>query len=526
MIKKVISKANRRITVSAAAALLAGSYLASALLGLLRDRLLAGQFGVSGTLDAYFAAFSLPDLMFYLLVSGALTVTLLPVLTDRLVNYNKKSAWEVSSSVLNFLALLTLIASVVIFIFADPLMWLVAPKFGAERHDLAVSITRIIAINPFLFSLSSVFATVQQAFGRFFFFALAPVIYNIGIIFGILVLSPSYGIIGVAWGVVIGAVAQMLVSALGLFGTGFEYRRKIFWKNKGFRKVVRLIIPRSVDEGVEHLQAVIERAIASGLAVGSIAAYQYAFNIKNVPITLIGTAIATAAFPKISERAAGNRSDLVKKDLIDTLQVMVWLVIPAAALTIILRGYIVRIVLGFGEPVVASILGWFAIAIVFQVLMRLVARVFYAFSDTKTPLYSSIAMLALIVPAALFLVGLYGVKGLAMAQSFVAALEVLILLIILRRRIGRLINWATVWTFGKIVTAAAVMAGVTYALVRYVFPLLATDVGFFILVPKFTAIVLLSALVYILVGFALRLSEARLVINKTLNFVYRRVTIE
>lgn len=526
MIKQVISKANRRITVPTAAGLLAGSYLASALLGLARDRLLAGQFGVSGTLDAYFAAFSLPDLMFYLLVSGALTVTLLPVLTDRLVNYNKKSAWEVSSSVLNFLAMLTLMASIVIFVFADPLMWLVAPKFGADRHDLAVSITRIIAINPFLFSLSSVFATVQQAFGRFFFFALAPVIYNIGIIFGILALSPTYGIIGVAWGVVIGALAQMLVSALGLFGTGFEYRRRIFWGNRGFRQVIRLIIPRSIDEGVEHLQAVIERAIASGLTIGSIAAYQYAFNIKNVPITLIGTAIATAAFPKISERAASQRSDLVKKDLRDTLRVMVWLVIPAAALAVILRGYIVRIVLGFGEPVVASILGWFAIAIVFQVLMRMIARVFYAFADTKTPLYSSIAMLALIVPTALFLVGLYGVKGLAMAQSFVAALEVAILLTILRRRLGRLVDWSSAWTLVKIGIATLAMTAATYLLVRYVFPLLATDVGFFIIAPKFVAIVVLSALAYIAAGLLLRLSEARIVTGKTLKFVFRRVTVE
>lgn len=526
MIQKAISRANRRVTVSAAAGLLAGSYFLSALLGLLRDRLLAAHFGIAGTLDAYFAAFSLPDLMFYVLVSGALTVTLLPVLTDRLMHYNKKSAWDISSSTLNFLAFLTLLASVFIFIFADPLMWAVAPKFDQARHELAVSLTRILAINPFLFSISSVFATIQQAFGRFFFYSLAPLLYNLGIIFGIIFLSPTFGITGVAWGVVLGAVAQLLIQAVGLIGTGFVYRARIFWKNHGFRKVLRLIIPRSVDEGVEHLQAVIERAIASGLAVGSIAAYQYAFNIKNVPITLIGTAIATAAFPKISERAASKRSDLVNKELSETFRVMLWLLTPTAALTIILRGYIVRLVLGFGDITVAGVLGWFAIAIVFQALLRIVARAFYAFQDTKTPLYSSIAMLVLIVPLALYFVNIFAVKGLAMAQSLVAAVEVFILLAILRRRIGRIIPRSTYVAFGKMTAAAAAMLGVTYSMVRYVFPLLATDVGFFTLAPKFSAIVAASLLTYLAIGYVLRLKEARVVAEKTLSFVFRRVTIE
>src|SRR5687768_12504259 len=174
MVKNLISRANTKIPVSTAAGLLAASFFVSAFLGLIRDRLLAAQFGLTGTLDAYFAAFSVPDLMFYLLVSGALSVTFIPVLTERLVTGNRKSAWELSSSLLNVLALGTLLASALIFIFADPLMWIVAPSFDIDRHELAVSLTRIIALNPFLFSISSVFASMQQAVGRFFFYALAP----------------------------------------------------------------------------------------------------------------------------------------------------------------------------------------------------------------------------------------------------------------------------------------------------------------------------------------------------------------
>lgn len=171
MISRVISRANRHIKVSTAAGLLAGSYLLSGGLGLLRDRLLAARFGLGGVLDAYFAAFSIPDLIFFLLVTGALGVTFIPILSERIASNNRASAWELSSSVINFLAIITLIASILLFVLADPLMWLVAPKFDTARHDLAVNLTRILAINPFLFSVSSVFASMQQAFGRFFFYA-------------------------------------------------------------------------------------------------------------------------------------------------------------------------------------------------------------------------------------------------------------------------------------------------------------------------------------------------------------------
>lgn len=522
----VISRANRYVKVSTAAALLAGSYFASGILGLVRDRLLAARFGISGTLDAYFAAFSIPDLVFYLLVTGALGVTFIPVLTERLVHNNKQSAWELSSSVLNLLAFTTFIMSIVIFVFADPLMWVVAPKFDAARHETAVTLTRILAVNPFLFSISSVIASMQQAFGRFFFYAMAPVVYNLGIIFAIIFLSPSLGINGVAMGAVGGALAQLVVQQLGLVGIGFKYQFKIFWKNLGFRRVLRLMLPRSIDEGVEHLSAVIERAIASGLAVGSIAAYQYAFNLKNLPITLVGATIATAVFPRITERAANHQTTAVKKQLVKTIRVMLWMVVPTAGLFIIMRGYIVRLLFGFGGPTTAGILGWFAGAIIFQTLMRLVARVFYAYQDTRTPLYTSILALAINVPLALWFVRMFGIRGLAMAQSIVAVLEVSILLGILRYRLGALLSARSLSVIARIVFASLASAGLAYLLVRYPFPLGLTETGFWTLAPKFFAIGSLSVVTYLVVGWWLRLKEAELVISKIMTGLFRRLQVK
>lgn len=523
--KKAIRRANRSLTIGAAAAVLSISYLLSGVFGLLRDRLLTAQFGIEGDLDAYFIAFSIPDLLFFILVSGALTVTLLPVLTERFKTNNKKSAWEISSSMINLLALLTIVASVILFAFADPLMRLLAPSFDPERHELAVDIMRILALNPFFFAVSSVFGTIQQAFGRFFFFAIAPIIYNLGIIFGVVYLSQYFGIYGAAYGVVIGAVAQAGVQWLGVAGLGFHYKPHIFWKNKGFRQVIRLIIPRSADESMVYLTTLIERAIASSLVVGSVAAYQLAFNLKNYPITLIGTAIATAAFPKLSERALSTRTDLLKKEILDVTRAILWFAIPTAIAVVLLRGYIVRLLLGFGDATVANIFGWFAVAIVFQCILRIVARVFYAQQDTKTPLYANIMAIILNTILALSLVQIFGVVGLAMSHSITSIFIVSFLVAVLIKRMGMFFTRSFVTHVGNIMISSLAMGGVTYLLVRFVFPLIAGETGFFTLAPKFSAIVLISLGVYVFVGNVLRLPEAIAISTRLKRLVNQRVQI-
>lgn len=523
--RRIIRRANRSLTIGVAAAVLAGSYLLSGMFGLLRDRLLTARFGLEESLDAYFVAFSVPDLLFLILVSGALTVTLLPVLSERFQKNNKKSAWEISSSMINLLAILTVLASIGLFVFADPLIRLLAPSFDPERHQLAVDIMRILSLNPFFFAISSVFGTIQQAFGRFFFFALAPVIYNLGIIFGVVYLSPIFDIYGAAYGVVIGAVAQAFVQWLGVVGLGFTYKPHIFWRNKGFRQVIRLIIPRSADESMVYLTTIIERAIASSLAIGSVAAYQLAFNLKNYPITLIGTAIATAAFPKLSERALSTRSDLLKKEILEVARAILWFAIPTAIAVVLLRGYIVRLLLGFGDATVANIFGWFAVAIIFQCLLRLVARIFYAQQDTKTPLYGSMMAIVLNTVLALTFVNLFDVVGLAMAHSVTSIFIVTFLTVVISRRMGLFVTREFMRHLGGIIISSAAMGGVTYLLVRFVFPLLAGETGFFTLAPKFGAIVIISFATYIFIGTLLRLPEAVKFSERLKQVVNQRVQV-
>ncbi len=228
-IKSTVTRANIRLPIKWAATLLAGSALLSSVLGLIRDRQLNGLYYATYPqgIDAYTVAFLIPDFMFFILVSGALSVSFIPVFNQRLADNNKKSAWELSTSILNLMAVVTLITSILIIIFAEPLVrYVVGPGLDESGRALAVSMMRVIAINPFLFSIAAVVTSMQQAVGRFIFFALAPIVYNIGIIIGILFFTNGInifgwqvfdgGIMGVALGVVLGSVLQLIISCVGL----------------------------------------------------------------------------------------------------------------------------------------------------------------------------------------------------------------------------------------------------------------------------------------------------------------------
>jgi putative peptidoglycan lipid II flippase len=244
--------------------------MVSALLGLFRDRLLNSYYlGTYPTgIDAYTAAFTIPDFMFFILTSGALAVSFIPVFNQRLATGNKKSAWELSSSTINLLALLTLIASILIMVFADPLIrYIVSPGLDESGMVLAINMTRVIAINPFLFSIATVLTSIQQAAKRFVFYAFAPAIYNIGIIIGITCFTGGInlfgvqifegGIMGVAIGVIFGAIMQLIVALVGMFGLGFDYEFKIYWKNLGFRRILRLLPARSLDQGIDYINSIV-----------------------------------------------------------------------------------------------------------------------------------------------------------------------------------------------------------------------------------------------------------------------------
>ena len=535
--RNTVARANLKLPLQLAATLLAGSTFLSSILGLIRDRQLNGLYYSTYPqgIDAYTVAFTIPDFMFFILVSGALSVTFIPVFNQRLADGNKKSAWELSTSMLNLMALLTLVTSVLIIIFAEPLVhYVVGPGLDESSRALAVSMMRVIAINPFLFAIASVVSSMQQAVGRFTFFALAPAVYNVGIIIGTVFLTDGInifghqifegGIMGVALGVVLGSVMQLIISCIGLFGMGFDYDFKIYWKNRGFRKVLSLLPARSLDQGIDYVNSIVETNLASRMAAGTIRAYQQASALSYMPINLIGVAISTAAFPKMAERLGQGRPDLFKKELQAVLRVIVWLALPVSIITFFGRGYIVNFIKNGGDSLMAGILGILAIAILFRSVYHIAARSFYAQQDTKTPLYISFFSIGLnIILAIWFTMGLdMGAYGLAWATSIVAFVEVCILFIMMSRTIKGLFDGAFVHAIARMASATGFMSIITYIMVSFL-PLSADDQSILASFPKFIMIVIVSGVAYITLSWLLKLEEADHVIARTKKILFGRI---
>lgn len=536
-VRSVVARANSKLSVQWAAVLLACSTMLSSLLGIYRDRLINGMYydTYKVGVDAYVAAFTIPDFMFFMLVSGALSVSFIPVFNQRLASGNKKSAWELSSSLVNLLALVTLATSILIIIFADPLVrYVVGPGFDEQGRSLAVSMMRIIAVNPFLFAVATVVSSMQQAIGRFTFLALAPTVYNIGIVIGARWFTGGInifgwqifegGIMGVALGVVLGAILQLVVSSIGLIGTEFDYHWKIFWRNKGFRQVLRLLPPRSLDQGIDYFNGIVEINLASRMGEGITRAYQQASSLSLMPVNLVGVAISNAAFPRMTQRLAEGRPDLFKKELRSVLRWILWLALPIAVITYFARGYVVAFIKNGGDPLISSILGALVVAILFRTVYHIMARSFYAQQDTKTPLYISIATISLNVILAILFTSAFGwgVFGLAWAQSIVAVVEVIILFAILCYRTPGIFTREFVCAVAKMVAASAGMGVVAYFTTQ-ILQLQSGDMSFMSIFPKFSMIVLVSFCVYVELSHLLKLDEADPVLKRLQKFFFGRL---
>lgn len=535
--RSVVSLANIQLSVKTAAIVLASSTLVSALLGIFRDRWLNSMYydTYPAGLDAYTAAFTVPDFLYFIITSGALAVTFIPVFNQRLVAGNKKSAWELSASTLNFLALISFIASIFIMIFADPLVrYIVAPGLNEQSMPLAINMMRVIAINPFLFSISTVLSSMQQAVKRFVFYAIAPALYNVGIIVGILVFTNGInifgwqifegGIMGVAIGVVFGALLQLFASIIGMVGIGFQYNFKIYWKNQGFRTVLKLLPTRSADQSIDYVMSILNTNLASRMGEQAIRAYQQAASLKSMPVNLIGVAISTAFFPKLSEDAASEDIEKFTDTFKQSLSTIVWISLPVAIIAFFIRGYVVNFIKNGGDPKIASVLGSFVIAIFFQSVFHIASRGFYARQNTKIPLILSVVSFAVqLVFALIFSASGFGPEGLAYALSISALVEVSLLLIILNKQMKGKIFDKTMMSSLTRILIASVFAGVVSYFMTKVMPLRAIDNSFLSTFPKFCVICGVSLVAYIGACAILKIEEVRPVINKIREILFKNV---
>lgn len=458
--------------IARAAFLIMAAYIASNLVGLVRQIIVSETFGTSAELDAYWAAFRLPDFLFTLIAGGALASAFLPTFASTLARGDHTGAWHLASAIINLVMLVLTVGAVIAGLAAPTLVaTVVAPGFSPAQQTLTVSLMRLMLISPVLFGISGILGAILNAHQHFLLPAIAPILYNTGIAIGAAFIAPlpGMGIYGLALGVVLGAMMHLAVQLPGLRGRGGHYVASLGLSDPQVREVARLMLPRMLGVAVVQINFQVNTILASGLAEGSLSALTMAFMIFLLPQAAIAQAAATAAFPTLSTLAAQHRLDEMRRTLTTTLRGVLFLAVPASLGLIILREPIIRFLFQRGAfdqrstALVAWALGFYALGLVGHSVLEVLVRAFYALHDTRTPVVVGAAatainvLLSLILLRVFTLLGLLPHGGLALANAIATSVEMLILGGLIRQRLGGLEGRRTLRAFARSAVAAAGM---------------------------------------------------------------------
>lgn len=461
MITKFFS--NQSKTITGAAIILGAASFVSRLIGIIRDRIFAHTFGAGTVLDSYYAAFRIPDLIYNLIIVGTLSAGFIPIFTE-LLNKDKKEAWRVTNSVINILGLSLVIICSVLFIFTPQLIPYLVPGFSAENIATTITLTRIMFLSPILLGVSGIISSVLQSFKSFLIYSITPIVYNIGIIIGALFFVPTMGINGLAYGVILGALLHLSIQIPDLLRYGFKYELIFDIKNSAVKKIGKLMIPRALGLATTQLNLLAITILASTVGAGSITVFNFANNIQQFPIGIIGISFAIAAFPTLSQLVAEGKKEQLSELLSQAIRQVLFFMIPLTIIFLLLRAQIVRVILGSGEfdwtatIDTANTLAFFSLSFFAQALAPLLMRAFFALHDTWTPFLIGMTSAIINIVLGSYLKNIIGVSGLALAFSISMAIQLSLLWLSLRKKIGNLQENKLLQSLNKISFAALVMA--------------------------------------------------------------------
>lgn len=413
-------------------AVLAATTLLSYILGLVRDRSFAQIFGASRALDAYNAAFLLPDFLFNVLVASGIAAAVVPIYLD-LQSKDEKKAEQYASTVLTVSSIVMGVVALVVFLFADWLSVSVAPGFSAAERASVAHIMRILAISPIFFAASNTFGSLLVARRKFLYYGLSPVMYNAGIIFGAYVLAPSLGVTGVALGTVGGAFLHMLLRYIDVRSLGVRLGYALAVRTADFKKTLRLMAPKMIGHPVELATFWAFTALASTQVEGSIATLNFARNFQSVPVSIIGIVLATTYFAHFSEKWIARSREGFVSVLYRALSVVGIASVVSAVIVVVFRVQIIDIFLGgrafTPEAVVATagLLGYFALSVPFEALSHILVRAWYATHNTTVPVLGSVVAFVVAAGGAWLLMPSWGVNALAVGFVAGSACKVCIL---------------------------------------------------------------------------------------------------
>ena len=435
----------RQTNILSAAFVIMVTYSASHLMGLIKTRLLIAYFfSHAAILDVYYGAFVIPDTIFQLLVIGSLSAAFIPIFSRYLARKESETAWYVTSAALNLVLAVFIVVSLLIFVFARPVSHLIAPGFAPAQLQLMTSLLRVMLVAQVFFCVSGFLTGVIQSHQRFLIPALAPIVYNLGIILGVVFLSARFGIFGPAIGVVIGSFLHMLIQLPLAISLGFRFRIVFDLRHPGVREIIKLMPPRAMALGIDQIEQFIAVTLSSILVPGSLTLLNVARLLYALPASLFGVTIGQAALPTLARLSMEpDRKDFTQT-VIDSLLQITFFALPISVMFIVLRIPIVRIVFGAGSfpwsatLLTAKTLAVLTLSAISSAIIQLVIRAFYALHDTKTPLFVGLLSAVLNIVISYVSVTFFGlgVLGLAGAISLTTMIESIALTILLRRRIG------------------------------------------------------------------------------------------
>jgi putative peptidoglycan lipid II flippase len=471
-----IGTANRQIARGAGLVMLA--FALNTLVGLARQVIVLNAFGTSGEMDAFIAANRVSETLFTLVAGGAMASAFIPTFTSLLVKDDQRGAWKLASAIANLILLiLTLVALLAAILAPWIVRYILAPGFAADptQEALAVDLMRLMLPSAVLFGLSGLVIGILNSKQIFFMPALAPTMYQLGMIFGVLVLSPRMGIHGLAWGVLLGSALYLIIQLPVLLRLGGQYFPTFGLKLPAVREVGRLMVPRLLGLAFVQLNFWVNIRLASRLLEGSAIVITVAFTLMLMPQAIIAQSIAIAALPTFSAQFAQNKLDEMRSSLAASLRSVMFLALPAALGLIILRQPLIELLYQRGEftalstQLVAWALLWFAVGLVGHSIVEIMVRAFYAMHDTKTPVMIGILAMTLnVVFSVLFItlfsrIGWMAHGGLALANSLATALEMIALLYVMRARLKGLEGRSILIGVGQAIGATFVMSLVLVA---------------------------------------------------------------
>ena len=460
----------RRASLARSAGIIAGSFVISRVLGLVREIVLARQFGTSEAFSAYVSAFRIPDLLFLVVMAGAFGSAFIPVFSGLLGDGEDEAAWKLASVVLNISGVLVILCAALAWVLAPELVrYVVAPEASTSAQRITVDCMRVLLLSPVFLGFGIAAKGILEGQDLFTLPALAPIAYNTATILGAIILGPRVGVYGVAIGVVVGAIGFLLLEIPGLVRSGMRYSISFDPRTPGVSEVGRLLAPRLIGQAAFQLNFVAVTNLAWRTGDQSVSALNYSWQLLMLPHGVLALSVSTVILPTLSRLWQAGDTAAFRATLGSALRPLLFLSLPAAVILFAFRVPIVQTLFQTGAfsaestSLVAAPLAFLAAGLVSYALVEALTRAFYAMHDTRTPVIAGIGIVVLNIVIGLVLLERMGYLGLALALSLSTTVEAIVLIVVLGRRIGTVSAKTREWLL-KVIAASGVLALVSAVL--------------------------------------------------------------